>query len=241
MRYRDPDNVIRPGDGYFGALPTVPGRIQERPLILNRPFRSVGELGYAFRDLPWKSVDFSTRFSADLGLLDLFSLTESTGDEPLIAGSINLNTRSSGALTAALTGAATAPPGIDAEEEVATLSSGQAAAIAEAIVAESSQRPFLSRGDLVSRALDLVGGQNALDSFVAKPAREAAIRALAEAGTTRTWNFLIDLVAQNGSFTPASQTAQDFLVRGQKRVWIYLSIDRMTGRILEMRKEPVDG
>jgi len=241
MRYRDPDNVIRPGDGYFGALPTVPGRIQERPLILNRPFRSVGELGYAFRDLPWKSVDFSTRFSADLGLLDLFSLTESTGDEPLLAGSINLNTRSSGALAAALTGAATAPPGIDAEEEIATLTSGQAAAIAEAIVAESSQRPFLSRGDLVSRALDPAGGQSALDGLVAKPAREAAVRALAEAGTTRTWNFLIDLVAQNGAFTPASQTAQDFQVRGQKRVWIYLSIDRMTGTILEMRKEPVDG
>jgi len=26
--------------------------------MLNRPFRNVAELSYAFRDLPWKSLDF---------------------------------------------------------------------------------------------------------------------------------------------------------------------------------------
>ena len=42
------------------------------PIMLNRPFRNVAELGYAFRDLPWKTVDFFTDKSADAGLLDIF-------------------------------------------------------------------------------------------------------------------------------------------------------------------------
>ena len=29
-----------------------------RPIILNRPFRSVGEIGYTFIDLPWRSINF---------------------------------------------------------------------------------------------------------------------------------------------------------------------------------------
>ena len=44
--------------------------------MLNRPFRSVAELGYAFRDLPWKTLDFFSNNSADAGLLDIFTVND---------------------------------------------------------------------------------------------------------------------------------------------------------------------
>jgi hypothetical protein len=66
------------------------------------------------------------------------------------------------------------------------------------------------------------------------------VRTLAEIGTTRTWNFLIDLVAQTGRFTAASKSGSDFMVQGEERVWIHVAIDRMTGDALEIRREVVN-
>src|SRR5207245_5771059 len=74
-----------------------------RPIMLNRPFRNVAELGYAFRDLPWKTLDFFTDKSADAGLLDIFTIND--GPQVLdgqgnivgmaapttVAGTVNLN------------------------------------------------------------------------------------------------------------------------------------------------------
>jgi len=52
------------------------GSTDYHPIILNRPFRNVAELGYAFRDLPWKTLDFFTDKSADAGLLDVFTIND---------------------------------------------------------------------------------------------------------------------------------------------------------------------
>ena len=232
FRYSDPDGVVRPADGYFGTLPTVPGRIAERPLILNRPFRSVGELGYVFRDLPWKTIDFFSRRSGDLGLLDVFSVSDTDGDLPLVAGRINLNTRQTAALKTILLNSA--------KQSTISLSDAEAQTIAQAIVAESTARPFLDRGDLVSRILNSGSGTDPIAGDTSKTAREATIRTLAEMGTTRTWNFLIDLVAQTGRFTAASKSGSDFMVQGEERVWIHVAIDRMTGEVLEIQNEVVN-
>ena len=45
-------------------------------MILNRPFRSVGELGYAYRDQPFKTLDLWSPTSGDAALLDIFSLSD---------------------------------------------------------------------------------------------------------------------------------------------------------------------
>ncbi len=77
------------------------GNVQHgrRPVILNRPFRSVGELGYVFRDLPFKTLDFFSPSSADGGLLDVFSIT----DEPkVVAGRVNVSNASYPVLQALL-------------------------------------------------------------------------------------------------------------------------------------------
>jgi len=61
----------------------------------------VAELGYVFRDLPWKTLDLFTEKTADAGLLDVFSIT----DEPaMTAGRVNLNTQQAPVLQSILAG-----------------------------------------------------------------------------------------------------------------------------------------
>src|SRR5262249_32280852 len=110
--YADNDNITQPADAkYPGAASTTgastpyyTSSTSYHPIMLNRPFRNVAELGYAFRDLPWKSLDFFTDKSADAGLLDIFAvndgpaLFDSNGNftgmgavPTMVAGSVNLN------------------------------------------------------------------------------------------------------------------------------------------------------
>lgn len=268
MRYADADGVVRPADAYFGHdptddnldayqtggddpfnLPTIPGRYEERPVILNRPFRSVGELGYVFRDLPWKSVDFFSRKSADLGLLDVFSLDDTMAFPPLTRTKVNLNTVRPEVLEALLEGT-TQQLAYDDHEEIEgkILTRGEGDEIQTFVdrmieEVQSDQMPFTTRGDIIPRVMDrqLANGQRDYlwPETVIKAEREAAVRTLGEIGSTRTWNFMIDLVVQSGRFTAASQTAADFLVDGEQRYWVHVSIDRITGEVVAMRTERV--
>ena len=77
---------------------------QSRPLILNRPFRSVGEMSYAFRGGLWKQINFFTPESGDAALLDAFCVNEPPADA-VVAGKVNLNTRQPSVLKAVLAGA----------------------------------------------------------------------------------------------------------------------------------------
>lgn len=83
----DRDGIRRPADA--GRPFMMP---PERPMILNRPFRSVSEMGHAFRDDAWKTINFfgdpqNPKNPGDGALLDLFSLAEA----PLRSGVINPN------------------------------------------------------------------------------------------------------------------------------------------------------
>src|SRR5262249_31576447 len=121
--YADNDNVNRPADAkYPGAASTTGARTpyytpSYQPIILNRPFRNVGELGCAFRDLPWKTLDFFSDKSADAGLLDIFTVNDGPalfdvngnftgmGAVPtMTAGSVNLNTTQTAVLHAVFAG-----------------------------------------------------------------------------------------------------------------------------------------
>jgi hypothetical protein len=59
-------------------------------------------MGYAFRDQPFKTLDFSSASSPDAGLLDLFTVNEYNDASGMRAGVVNLNTRQVPALTAVL-------------------------------------------------------------------------------------------------------------------------------------------
>src|SRR5207248_10537158 len=99
VHYTDPDTIQRRGDSISGTTtPMLPANSSDRPQILNRPFQSLAELGQVFRDQPCKTLDFTTASSADVGLLDLFALHESS----IEAGKTSLNTRQKPVLTAIL-------------------------------------------------------------------------------------------------------------------------------------------
>lgn len=238
-RYRDNDGIIRPADGYVGASPALPvageGTVGERPVMLNRPFRSVGELGYVFRDLPWKTLDLFTRNSADLGLLDVFSVDEFDEPEPLVAGKVNLNSAPAEVLTVLLRGSGKTTDG------ASVLSATDARNLADAIVDERTARgPFFDVGDLVRRVLSPTAADQTgvlLDNR--KHEREAAIRALGSVGTTRTWNFLLDIVLQSGRMRSGATSADQFQVQAEKRFWVHLAVDRLTGEVISQNWETV--
>ena len=250
--YVDPDGVLRGGDGYWVAnsgvnLTCVDGRplattnTNSRPIILNRPFRNVGELGYAFADRPWKNIDFFTPYSADSGLLDFFCARESSTNTPVVAGTVNLNTRQAPVLQAIIAGAtknevAAAPAAITGLPTV----SSDASKIATAIVSQTSSSAFMNRGDLVLKGSPLfaVSTDNTADQYV-KTRREAAVRALSEVDTTRIWNLMIDVVAQVGHYPSTSTSLSQFVVDGEKRYWLHIAIDRYTGQVIDRVLEPV--
>jgi hypothetical protein len=57
---------------------------------------------------------------------------------------------------------------------------------------------------------------------------EAIARALCEVTQTRTWNLLIDVIAQTGKYKPSAPnlTATDFIVEGEKRYWLHIALGR---------------
>lgn len=227
--YPDPSwtaSVTTAGNPFLPASPTTSpdGNNPDRPIVLNRPFRSVGELGYVFRDQPFKTLDFFSDKSADAALVDLFCVAENTTD--LRAGVISLNARNPEVIASLLSGAAT-------REQVAPpqLSAADAATIATNLVTAVAAAPLLSRASLAT----FISSQTNTSLGAGKARLETIARTLADAGQTRTWNLLADIVAQSGRWTPQGR----FVVEGEKSVWNSLAIDRPQAKIIDQQSENV--
>jgi len=231
--YNDPDGQMRPGDArysypsvsplYSGTAGGTPGR----PVILNRPFRSVGELAYAFRDDPWRTLDFFSSSSADAALLDLFTLN---GNQPVLAGRLDPNTQQAPVLAAVISGAT------QSINNGTTVSGTNALTVANAIIALSGSSPFTNRADFVTRIMNDPSIANISNI---KTERESVIRALADCSNTRTWNLLIDMVAQVGKYPSSASSLDNFLVEGERHYWLHVAIDRYTGKIVDKQLEIV--
>lgn len=254
FRYRDPDGLIRPGDAWRGDLSTGDGipsyhsdaagviasATRRRPVILNRPFRSVGELGYVFRDQPFKSLDFWSEKGADAGLLDLFCVSE--GSANYSAGLVNINSAPPSVLQA-LTSAGSKQPG----DTTSKISTAESVAIAQSITTDLAANGVITNNaDLANRlsspiftSLSTLYATNVEKPFRNKGFGEAPLRALANVSTTRSWNLLIDVVAQTGKLGNNAAGLDNFTVEGEKRYWLHLAIDRFTGEILDKQLEPV--
>jgi len=275
---RDPDGVIRramagystdPANGgnfdKLEGLPMATNNFPSRPLILNRPFKSVSELGHVFRGSPWKNLDFSFPESGDAALLDVFCISEAPATDGIVAGRINLNSRQAPALGAVMAGA-----NIDPANPSITLTDATAAEVAVKLVnrttdtnAANRKGPLLSRVDLVGTWSPAAGMALATNldpelyfsgfssdigtvpsllgtagSLIPRQ-RESVIRALSDVGTTRTWSLLIDVIAQSGRFGPAATALGQFMVEGEKRYWLHVAIDRTTGKVLDRQLEQV--
>jgi len=249
------------GAGPF-AVGDKGGNVQHgrRPVILNRPFRSVGELGYVFRGEPFKSLDFFSTSSADAALLDVFSVADqarvSNGQlNSVVAGQVNLDNAPYQVIQALLSGEAKK----DSDPNYTLLSTTGALSVAKGIQQTLSGTggigtPLNSRADLVT----LLGavpstGQGPIASALAgsttpgdasnKNYLEGPVRGLADVANTRTWNLMVDVIAQTGVFPPnVSANAglnSSFYVQGERRYWLHIAIDRYTGKVIDQQLEPV--
>jgi len=244
FRYQDPDGITRPGNSWRADYNTGDGvslyeeaeltttAQRRRSIILNRPFRSVGELSYVFRDQPFKTLDFWSDKSADAGLLDLFTVSSHTSQ--VTSAQINPNAAPPAVLTALLSGAG------KQEATNAAMDAATASQVAQAITFAGAQENRSALGDSLSGPIfTALTNASGAGEFRNKTYGEAPVRALANVSTTRSWNFLIDVVAQSGRLAANANGLQDFLVEGERRYWLHLAIDRITGQILDQQLEPV--
>jgi hypothetical protein len=256
----DLDGTVRGGDSAYaystsssswGGNPEVSGTtypsvaLPARPVMLNHPFHSVGDLGYAYRDDPWRTLDFMTPASADAGLLDIFNLSEA----PVIAGRINPNTPYP-QVVASLVSGATQNSLTNSINTTATVPFSVAQLISTNFVAFTASNPIANRAALVtSGAVSNVIGSgcftnNGTGSYV-KTEGESFVRAMSESSNTRTWNLLIDVIGQSGHFVNNSNQVtsggkDNFVVDGERRYWLHVAIDRYTGKIVDEQLELVD-
>jgi hypothetical protein len=59
------------------------------------------------------------------------------------------------------------------------------------------------------------------------------MRAFSDAVQTRTWNLLIDLIAQSGRYPPNANGLAGFNVEGEVHYWVHVAIDRFTGQVID--------
>ena len=129
----------------------IPAQSLSRPIILNRPFKSVDELAYTFKGTPYKNLDFFTPESGDTALLDVFCVGDNSSPDGLIAGKVSLNTRQVPVIKAILSGAT-----YDELASGSALPDSENQKIAVALVARTTgtnawQGPLSNVGELVGR------------------------------------------------------------------------------------------
>jgi Tfp pilus assembly protein PilX len=250
----DNDAVPRPGDAYLAEPQADPMTVTSaRPVILNRPFRSVAELGYAFRDQPWKTLNFFSKESADAALLDVFCL-EDTDARPapasgtpdtrnnLIAGQVNLNTRNKQVLAALFSGTISKyPQGVALNDSGSSEATDIADQLTKFTNDPTTPNPILTPSELVTEFMESIKSKLTAPYSPVKQEREAIIRALASTGQARTWNLLVDVIAQSGRFPNSASTTDlsKFQVEGERRYWLHVAIDRLTGEVIAKELEPV--
>jgi hypothetical protein len=239
------------GTSAWGGNPEVPGTsfssvaLPARPVMLNHPFHSVGDLGYVYRDDPWRTLDFMTPGSADAGLLDLFTVSEAS----VVAGRINPNTPYPQVIQSLVSGS-TQSSVTGVTGAAATVTSANAQSAAQGLVTLTAATPAGNRAALVTSGAvsNIINSgyftDNGAKSLV-KTEGESLVRAMAESSNTRTWNLLIDVVGQSGHFVNNSALVtsggrDNFVVEGERHYWLHIAIDRYTGKIVDQQLELVD-
>jgi len=267
--YADNDGVTRPADAIYPGAATATGAstpyyttsTSYHPIMLNRPLRNVAELGYAFRDLPWKTLDFFTDKSADAGLLDIFMINDgpaslaigglgAPGRAPptTVAGQVNLNGTQATDLQPVLAGTIFDEINSNALNKTGTGATDAPVLAANIVnatnpIVNPAAIPIQNKSELITRAglptTILPTASN--DNQAVKARREVVPRAMTSVSQTRVWNVLIDVVAQSGHYKPnAASLPNDFIVEGEQHYWVHVAIDRFTGQVIDKQIEVVN-
>jgi len=180
-------------------------------------------------------------------LLDLFSVNDYNDSSGMRGGVVSLNSRQAPALAGVLTstirredtprGTGGAP-----QPSPSPLASPPAKSVATSLTLSTITAPLVNRAGLAT----LIANETGLGPTVTKTQRESIARALGEADQTRTWNLLIDVIAQSGHYPPnvtGNPQAADlpkFIVEGEQRYWVHVAIDRFTGQVIDKQIEVVN-
>ena len=240
MSFDNPGSIppppVRPG-AYCPYPPPVPVNYA----LLNRRFENVGEFGYAYNPASTtasKTLDFSSSTSKDKPLLDFF--TYNTAQKR--AGIVNLNTKNGPVLASIISGALLHDPG-DINTPTSLVSAADALLAGQDIVQETTNNgPALTRADVSRLVAAAAARLPVVPGVPVDEVKQTIARALAEAGQTRTWNLMIDLIAQTGNYAPGTPDLTDstkFIVQGEKRYWLHIALDRDDGTVLGTQLEEV--
>ena len=223
---------------------------QSRSLFLHRPFRSVAELGYVFRDTPWKNIDFSTPESGDTALLDVFCLNDSAASSGLVAGKVNLNTRQAPVITAILNAACVDDPKVS-NATVGSLSPSLAQTIANALLARTGTAALQNPAELVGKwqstqRITPPVTYIPTNTDLGAPYMDGRLSYLGFSGGTTVSSSATDLVSAYSNASFASAALQQSMIQvkrmheapiralasvGQTRVWnLLIDVVAQTGR-----------
>ena len=239
MSYDDPNfNLTRPP---FAPNPLSLG-VPNNYVLLNRRFESVGEFGYAYNPasmVPSKTLDFASAASKDRAMLDFFTYNTASPR----AGIVNLNTRNVPVLASIINGALLNDPGGQNPPTALLSQTSDALNAAQAIVLATTAvgGAAVNRAD-VARLAEVAVARLPLVLGTSDERKQTIARALAEVGQARTWNLMIDVIAQTGKYTPGTQNpfdASKFIVQGEKRYWLHIALDRDSGKVVGTQLEEV--
>jgi hypothetical protein len=206
------------------------------PIVLNHGFTTVGDLGYGLKtESGFKRIDFHTwpqvAGSLDAALLDFFTYNPVDHNYPRTS-IVNLNTKHVPVVAAILQNALKKDVDVSpTPNPYPTVSSTEATNAAQAIVNATTAQPALNRAE-IARLTSVAASQISTAGFAAgeetEKVPEAIARALSEIGQTRTWNLLVDVIAQTGKYKPNAPdlTASNFIVQGEKRYWLHIALGR---------------
>jgi hypothetical protein len=180
--------------------------------------------------------------SLDAALLDFFTYNPVDHNYPRL-GIANLNTKNKEVLAAILQGTLKKDIDVSNPPTFPTVSSSEAIAAAQAIVTSTTAQPVLNRSDIVRLAS--VAGAISTTGLAAgeetEKGLETVTRALSEIGQARTWNLLIDVIAQTGRYSPNAQGLTDFVVEGEKRYWLHIALGRdLSGGAVDVLGQQLD-
>jgi hypothetical protein len=240
MSWDDPNfNLQRPP---LAPNPTLSLGVPLNYVLLNRRFEHVGEFGYAYNPastVPSKTLDFASATSKDRAILDFFTYNEASPR----AGIVNLNTRNIPVLASIIKGTLMNDPLAQNIPAPAALLSQTSDALnaAQAIVQATTAAggAAVSRAD-IARLAEVAAarlGPGVLGT--SDESKQTIARALSDTGQARTWNLMIDVIAQTGHYGPNAQDLTAFIPEGEKRYWLHVALDRDSGTVLGTQLEEV--
>lgn len=210
------------------------------PIVLNHAFSNPGDMGYGLRPEysanRFQRLDLHTA-NPNASILDFFTYNPVDHNYPRI-GTVDLNTKHVPVLAAVLQSA------LKKDIDTAALpnpfpvvSSSEATAAAQAIVnatnpavggTRATSRADIGRLTAAAVAASAIGTPAGFTSLEAEKVPEVIARALSEVGQTRTWNLMIDVVAQTGRYKPNAPdlSGNNFIVEGEKRCWLHVALGR---------------